>query len=32
MDFATFMTSNYVQVHDIKYIDVAAQILEAVTN
>lgn len=32
MDFATLLTSNYVQVHDIKCTDVAAQILVAATN
>lgn len=32
MDFATFMTSNYVQLHDIKCTDMAAQILGPVTN
>lgn len=32
MDFATFVTSNYVQLHDIKCADMAAHILGAVTN
>lgn len=32
MDFAVPLTSNYVQVHDIKCTDMAAHILEAVTN